>query len=99
MALWPIFILQANDQIDNLNDKSFHKKERKIALVIGNWNYIRGPLRNPESDSNAMAMSLTKLGFDVIYKKNLDRRNFRKAIREFGKQLNKYEVAIFYFPE
>lgn len=37
----------------------------KIALVIGNSNYVKAPLANPKNDAEAIGASLKKIGFDV----------------------------------
>ena len=46
-------------------------KERRLALVIGNASYEKGPLKNPVNDANLIAESLEKLDFDVELYNNL----------------------------
>ena len=43
------------------------KTQKKIALVIGNGNYLTSVLANPENDARSMALVLKKLEF-VVYK-------------------------------
>ncbi len=71
--------------------------ERRLALVIGNGSYPDAPLKNPINDVDAMAKSLRETGFDVITRKNADRKNMFSAIKEFGQKLKKYDVGLFYY--
>jgi uncharacterized caspase-like protein len=41
-------------------------QERRLALVIGNSNYEKGPLQNPVNDALLMKKTLEDLDFDVI---------------------------------
>ncbi len=60
--------------------------ERRTALVIGNSDYsLISPLRNPVNDARAMARVLRELGFEVIAKENLDQKELKRAIRDFGR--------------
>jgi len=69
----------------------------RLALVIGNSAYQTAPLRNPVNDAEDMSTVLSGLGFNVTLKKNVDRRNFEDAIRQFGRQLKHGGVGLFYF--
>ena len=72
--------------------------ERRTALVIGNSDYeLISPLRNPVNDARAMAQILSNLGFDVIAKENLDQKEMRKVIRDFGRQLGQGGVGLLYY--
>ncbi|MBF0379576.1 MAG: SUMF1/EgtB/PvdO family nonheme iron enzyme [Magnetococcales bacterium] len=71
--------------------------KRRIALVIGNWAYKASPLRNPKNDSSDIASALLDLDFEVIYKKNANRKDMRRAIREFGKKLQDGGVGLFFY--
>jgi hypothetical protein len=72
--------------------------ERRLALVIGNSNYVSGAsLKNPVNDANLMEATLKGLGFDVIKQINTGRDAMLNAIREFSKKLLSYNVALFYF--
>ena len=69
----------------------------QFALVIGNSEYGKRPLRNPNNDADIMSAALRDLGFDVTTHKNVDIDQFDAAIREFGSKLTPGSVAFFYF--
>ncbi len=72
--------------------------ERRIALVIGNAAYKKSGLKNPANDANAMAKLLTKYGFEVILKTDVDRSAINKLINEFGDSITKKKgVSFFYY--
>jgi len=71
--------------------------ERRIALVIGNSNYEIGRLRNPVNDATDMAAALKKLGFFVLLKNDVGHQAMEKAIKEFGRQLKKDDVGLFFY--
>ena len=78
-----------------LNDKRI---DRKIALVIGNAAYEKGPLENPVNDANLIAESLEKLDFEVELHNNLASRDeMLDAIKDFGRKRKNYEVAFVYY--
>lgn len=70
---------------------------KKVALVIGNSEYASSPLANPANDAIDMAISLKKLGFDVIEKKNADFRSMEKAMSQFYQKLQNAEVGFFFY--
>ena len=73
-------------------------KERKLALVIGNALYEKGPLKNPVNDANLIAKSLEKLDFEVLLHTNLATEDeMLDAIKDFGRKRNNYEVAFIYY--
>ncbi len=79
-------------------DRGLRIREHRLALVIGNADYIHSPLKNPVNDAQDMAGSLKKLGFDVIHKENVGQREFEEAIRDFGTRLRKIGgVGLFYY--
>ena len=69
----------------------------RYALVIGNSSYQDAPLKNPVNDANDIAAALNALNFNVTTKTNLNRRDFAKAVRDFGRQLGKDDVGLFYY--
>lgn len=71
--------------------------EQRIALVIGNGSYDFGFLKNPVNDANDLAASLQKLGFKVTLKKNANLETMEGAIEDFGNQLKKGGVGLFYY--
>lgn len=72
--------------------------EKRLALVIGNARYKHGgSLDNPVNDARSMKSVLQDLGFRVIEKENCTQRDIKKAIDEFGRKLNGYDVALFFY--
>lgn len=70
----------------------------RVALVIGNGDYRFAPkLGNPTNDAADIAASLRKLGFDVVTGIDLDRRAFDDTIREFGRKLDRADLALFFY--
>lgn len=73
-------------------------EEKRLALVIGNSNYDKGPLNNPVNDALLMARTLDSLDFDVILDTNIaNKENFIRTIREFGDKRPDYDVAFVYY--
>lgn len=71
---------------------------RRVALVIGNANYRHaGALANPANDAGDIAEVLRKLGFDVVDGLDLDKRGMEDKIREFGRKLDRAELALFFY--
>ena len=73
------------------------KIEKRIALVIGNGNYIGSTLANPENDARAMDEVLKGLGFTVIKYENQTQNQMKGAIDEFGTKLKEYDIGLFYY--
>jgi len=71
--------------------------ERRIALVIGNSAYKNAPLVNPGNDARAVAQSLREMGFTVDERRNVNQAVMRRVIRDFGDQLAKGGVGLFYY--
>jgi formylglycine-generating enzyme required for sulfatase activity len=71
--------------------------ERRTALVIGNADYKSSPLKNPVNDARDMAQVLRELGFSVTMKLNCSQREMTEAIREFGNELTRGGVGLFYY--
>ena len=83
--------------IDKTRNISFIN-EKRLALVIGNADYLRGgSLFNPVNDAIAMAEVLKSVGFDVMIFKNTSQKEMKKAIDEFGVRLRDYDIALFYY--
>ncbi|MBN1416630.1 MAG: caspase family protein [Bacteroidales bacterium] len=74
-----------------------NQQQKRIALIIGNGNYIAGPLANPENDARAMKAALQNVGFEVTKYENLTQGQMKKAIDEFGDKLKAYDVGLFYY--
>ncbi len=71
--------------------------EDRVALVIGNAAYKDAPLANPVNDATDIARALEQSGFKVILRRNVGPREMRQAIRDFGNELRRAQVGLFYF--
>ena len=71
--------------------------EQRIALVIGNSSYKDSPLKNPVNDATDMANKLESLGFKVKRLLNANQLDMKRAIRQFGIDLKKGGVGLFYY--
>ena len=75
------------------------KPETKIALVIGNSHYERDTmvLPNAATDAQDIAGALTKDGFNVLLKIDLNQRDFGRALAEFDQESGNYDIALVYY--
>jgi hypothetical protein len=72
--------------------------EKRLALVIGNADYINtNALPNPLNDAKAIASALKDVGFTVLLYLNTDQKTMKKAVDEFGEKLKEYTVGLFYY--
>jgi formylglycine-generating enzyme required for sulfatase activity/uncharacterized caspase-like protein len=81
----------------NLTIAAAPASEQRVALIIGNAAYKDAPLRNPVNDATDMARALRELGFKTTLKTNAGQRQMKDAIREFGSELARGGVGLFYF--
>jgi len=79
----------------------YQTKKKRIALVIGNANYATSVLRDlnsPLKDAEDICATLTGLGFEVKpVLKNSSKKIMMKAIKDFIKEAENKDVAIFYY--
>jgi hypothetical protein len=71
--------------------------ERRTALVIGNSAYSKSPLPNTLNDARDMTAVLKRLGFKVIGRMDASQKEMQRAIIEFGRELEKGGVGLFYY--
>jgi len=71
--------------------------DRRIALVIGNSAYKHEPLVNPGNDARLIGQALRDSGFTVTELRNLNQTTMRRAIRDFGDELAKGGIGLFYY--
>ena len=72
--------------------------QKRTALVIGNANYNKAPLRNPVNDALAISSQLKLMGFEVFTYTDVSQAEMKNAIRKFGDALNKNSgVGLFYY--
>ena len=71
---------------------------KKVALVIGNSNYIKGYLANPINDAKLIRDILRDdLKFDVTYKYDLTKHEMEEAVRDFSSSIGANDIALFYY--
>jgi uncharacterized caspase-like protein len=70
---------------------------RRIALIIGNGNYMNSVLANPENDAREIRNALLQCGFEVMEYENLTQAQMKRAIDEFGIRLRNYDVGLFFY--
>lgn len=71
--------------------------QKKVALVIGNGNYASSILANPENDARSIATVLQQLGFSVYKYENLDQKQMKRAIDDFGLKLKGNDIGLFFY--
>ncbi len=73
--------------------------QKRIALVIGNSNYVNvRPLPNPENDANAIAKLFSAAGFETVNaSNNLNGTEMRRAFRDFAEKSRTADVAVVFF--
>jgi hypothetical protein len=68
-----------------------YAEEKRIALVIGNGAYAEvNSLSNSINDARLLRTTLQSLGFEVIYRENIDKRSMERVLGDFA---NKLEAA------
>lgn len=71
--------------------------QKRVALLIGNGDYLNSVLANPENDAREFKKVLVQFGFDVLEHENLNQNQMKKAIDEFGSKLRNYDVGLFFY--
>jgi hypothetical protein len=89
--------LAASAAAAGLERASAEQAERRTALVIGNGAYKVGPLINPVNDARLVASSLAAARFKVIKLENATQEQMLKALSDFGAEIDKGGVGVFYF--
>jgi Caspase domain len=70
---------------------------QRVALVIGNSAYANAPLKNPVNDARDVAQALRELGFEVIYRENINQNDMKRAVRTFGERTRTGGTRLFYY--
>jgi len=95
LIILPVLLLQAAPAFTQ-SDAGI--SESRVALIIGNGDYLSGPLSNTVNDARSMARVLRNVGFDVILREDLSNKDeMKKAIREFGFKLKSGGTGLFYY--
>lgn len=72
--------------------------QRRVALVIGNSNYItQNDLKNPINDARLMKVTFEKIGFKVHYHTDATSLQLFEAVRQFHADLTPGCVAAVFF--
>src|SRR5579863_1357078 len=58
-------------------------QEKRVALVVGDGNYVGTPIATAANDAGLIAQTLQAAGFDVIGARDLDADGLRNSFREF----------------
>ena len=69
----------------------------KVALVIGNSNYISQPLRNPINDAKAIATKLIKNGFKVTYYQDMKTNQISFILGDIVSKIKPGSVFAFFY--
>src|SRR3954467_1100159 len=62
--------------------------QQRIALVIGNAAYPKGPLQHSLADGGLVAEALTSIGFDIVEGADVNSGDFRRLFGEFLAKVN-----------
>jgi uncharacterized caspase-like protein len=73
--------------------------ERRVALVVGNSKYLAAGLElaNPRNDSQDVATALRDLGFEVIHKGDVTKRDFDATLQSFARLAAGADSALFFY--
>jgi hypothetical protein len=77
--------------------QSTNPNSRRKALLIGNQHYSGSPLSNPIKDSNDLANTLQKIGFNVSVVHDGTRKVMELAIQKYMQSLQPGDISLFYF--
>lgn len=99
LALWPPGgCSRAQQQARQLVQTDGAASGKRLALVVGNGAYTNAPaLKNPPNDARDMADALSRLGFTVEHGVDLNQRQMKSMIREFGQKLKGGGQGLFYY--
>ena len=74
------------------------RADKRVALVVGNGAYLHADaLANPLTDARRVRDALSRLGFEVVFGENLDKRSLERAIAQFAGAVEGSDVALVYF--
>src|SRR5215213_11060365 len=64
--------------------------QQRIALVIGNAAYPKGPIQHSLADGGLVAEALSSIGFEIIEGADVNQNDMRRVFRDF---LEKVQAA------
>src|SRR3954454_23211504 len=62
--------------------------QQRVALVIGNAAYLKGPLQHSLSDGGLLAEALTSIGFEIVEGADVNSGDMRRLFGEFLQKVN-----------
>src|SRR3954454_24826277 len=62
--------------------------QQRIALVIGNAAYLKGPLQHSLADGGLVAEALTSIGFEIVEGADVNANDLRRLFGEFLAKVN-----------
>lgn len=73
--------------------------QKRIALLIGNGDYESGRLLSVQKDWQDMNLKLKELGFETVCCSNVEKREFKSAVRAFREKVKAggYDALLFYY--
>jgi Caspase domain len=73
--------------------------ERRVALVVGNSNYMAGhmTLANPKNDAQDIAAALTSLGFETVTAFDANKREMDLTLQKFARLAADADSALFFY--
>jgi hypothetical protein len=78
--------------------KKQYGNEKKVALVIGNSDYMDfAKLTNPVNDARAIRDKLKQKNFEVLYIENATQREMDKIVNRFAQRLKHSSIGLFYY--
>ena len=70
---------------------------KRVALVIGNSEYVNGALANPVNDADAMSSALEKVGFKVTKVKNRSKAEIEEDVDKATMDLAAGDLFLLFF--
>ena len=96
MSTSEVITIRRKSQV--ISDPANLTGEKRLALVIGNANYLYGgSLANPVNDARSIQRILESLGFTVLEYENCNQRTMKRAMDEFGQKLKTYDIGLFFY--
>ena len=70
---------------------------KRVALVVGNYDYKNRPLKNPKADAEDMRDFLRSANFDVVFLENGNLESMQDSVAQFTEKLKLSEVGLIYY--
>ncbi len=92
-----IKIIAQNEENEIVEEAYTFLYQKRLALVVGNSEYLESPLKNATNDADSMEIALKASNFIVMKHKNIYPEVFKLALKTFTDSLKNYDVGIFYY--